>query len=273
MEGNGLAQTYQVHTTGRRAELRSRAPRMGPRRLAAVVVLGALGLVLVGAGQVGLARVGGTSVGPLREAVTSPEAQRFVFDRRAWGAMTIDDLFPPLYHSTTAAPLLGAERDFTRIGVAPAAGCRAALDPALVRLLSTHPCGPVLRAGYTDATRTLVVTVGIAVLGTGPADEHDISAATEGHHDDLGAHPLAFPGTAAAGFGDPQRVAFRVVASPSAPFLSFAVVGFSDGRPASADPGRGAADQSGAQLTAVDLEEMVNRRVIAAADALWARAR
>ena len=267
MEGIGLGQTYRVVATGRRRKGR---PRVG-LRLPGVVVLAALGVSAWATGLVGLATAAGRDVGPLREAALAPAAQRFAFDRRAWRAVAVDDLFPPVYHSTTAAPLLGGERDFTRVGLDTAAGCRAALDPALLRLLTGHACGPVLRAGYTDATRTLVATVGVAVLGTTPADQQDVSAATRGQHDDLGARPLAFPGTAAAGFGDQQRVAFRVFGAEDAPFLCFAVVGFSDGRPATADPGPDARDQSGAQLTAVDLEEMVEHRIAAATDAQWAR--
>jgi hypothetical protein len=247
--------------------------RPGGARLLGIALLGLVGLACVAAGLVQLGPAVAASVRPLREAATSPLEQRFTFDRRAWRAVAVDDLFPPVYHSTTAAPLLGSERDFTRIGLAQPADCRAALDPALVRLLSAHPCGPVLRAGYTDATGTLVATVGLAVLGTDPADEHEVSAATESDHDDLGAIPVAFPGTPAAGFGAGQRVAFRVLAADEAPFLTFAVVGFSDGRPAAADPGPDARDQSGAQLTAVDLEQMVDRRITAATDALWAKAR
>jgi hypothetical protein len=236
-------------------------------------VLAVLGVASSAAGLAGLAVVAQRDLGPLREAAMTPADQRFAFDRRAWRAVAVDDLFPPVHRSTTAAPLLGGERDFTRLGLATQADCRAALDPALLRLVSGHACGPVLRAGYTDATRTLVATVGLAVLGTSPAAQREISAATQGRHDDLGARPLAFPGTAAADFGDRQRLAFRVFAAEDAPFLSFAVVGFSDGRPAAADPGPDARDQSGAQLTAVDLEEMVDRRIAKATDALWARSR
>ena len=237
------------------------------------VVAGLVGLAAVAGGLAGAAVVTSRSVGPLLEAAAPAQEQRFAFERRAWAAIAVDDLFPPTYASTTATPLSGDERDFTRIGVARPAACRAALDPALVRLLPAATCGPVLRAGYTDATRTLVATVGVAVLGGTTAEQRDVSAATQTHHDDLGAHPLAFPGTPAAGFGDAQRLAFRVFGDADAPFLAFAVVGFSDGRPASADPGPDAADQSGAHLTAVDLEELVNRRVASATDALWARAR
>lgn len=237
------------------------------------MLLGLVGMACVVAGLLQLGPAVAASVQPLRQAASSPAEQRFAFDRLAWRAVSVDDLFPPVYHSTTAAPLLGGERDFTRIGLAQSADCGAALDPALVRLLASHPCGPVLRAGYTDATRTLVATVGLAILGTNPADEREVSAATESEHDDLGARPVAFPGTPAAEFGPAQRVAFRVFASDDAPFLTFAVVGFSDGRPAAADPGPDAGDQSGAQLAAVDLEQMVDRRITAATDALWSRTR
>lgn len=269
MEGIGLGETYQVAATQRRREPR---PRAGLRKMAAVV-LAAVGVASTAAGLIGLVASAGRDVGPLREAAMPAAAQRFALDGRAWRAVAVDDLFPPVYHSTTAAPLPGGERDFTRIGVAAPAACAAALDPALLRLLSGRPCGPVLRAGYTDATRTLVVTAGLAVLGTSPADQRDISSATQGQHDDLGASPVAFPGTPAAAFGARQRIAFRVFAAEEAPFLSFAVVGFSDGRAAAGDPGPDARDQSGAQLTAVDMEEMVDRRIAAATDALWRRDR
>lgn len=259
--------------TDQRLGARPRAGRLGAPRLLGVVILAVVGLASIGGGLVGVTAVASRGAGPLLEAGAPAREQRFAFDRSAWAAVKVDDLFPPTYTSTTATPLSGDQRDFTRIGVARPASCRAALDPALVRLLSVAACGPVLRAGYTDATRTLVATVGVAVLGTSPAEQRDVSAATQSHHDDLGAHPLAFPGTPAAGFGAPQRLAFRVFGDADTPFLAFAVVGFSDGRPASADPSPEAVDQSGAELTAVDLEELVNRRMVGATDALWARAR
>jgi hypothetical protein len=52
--------------------------------------------------------------------------------------------------------------------------------------------------------------------------------------------------------------------SASAPDVGFATVGFSDGRPASADPGRDALDQSGAETTATDLANMASTRLEAA---------
>src|SRR5258708_22787713 len=149
-------------------------------RLVGAVVLGAAGAAAVVAGLVGLSLATARSVQPLREASTSVDAQRFTFDRGAWRAVAVDAVFPPVYRSTTAAPMPGAVRDFTRIGVAPPGGCPGAFDPDLARLLSAHPCGPVLRGDYTDATRPLVATVGVAVLGTGPADHRGLHAAPAG---------------------------------------------------------------------------------------------
>jgi hypothetical protein len=209
-------------------------------------------------------------VQPLREATLSVDAQRFTFDRTAWRAVPLDEVFPPVYHTLAGNAMQGANRDYTRIGVAPAADCRTAFDPDLARLLAAHPCGPVLRVDYTDATRTMVATVGLAVLGTGPAEELDVNAATVAPHVDLRPRAVAFPGTPAAGFGDTQRVASHVLASASAPVLAFAAVGFSDGRPASADPGRDAVDQSGAQTTAADLGNMASTRLEQALTELWA---
>jgi hypothetical protein len=257
-------------------EQRDRVAAAGPRplrraRLVAAILLAALGLSAAAAAVVGLAQGTSRSVPPLREATTSADAQRFTFDRTAWRAVAIDAVFPPVYHMAASDPLQGAVRDFTRIGVAPTADCRTAFDPALARLLSAHPCGPVFRVDYTDATRTMVATVGFAVLGTGPADQLDVNAATTGNHADLRPRALAFPGTPAAGFGDAQRVAFHLRASANAPLVGFAAVGFSDGRPASADPGRDALDQSGAQSAATDLGDMADVRLEQALADLWAR--
>jgi hypothetical protein len=213
------------------------------------------------------------SVGPLREASGSATEQRFAFDRSAWRAVAFDDVFPPVAHTVAGDPMPGALRDYTRIGVAPAASCRTAFDPDLARLLSAYPCGPVLRVDYTDATRTMVATVGLAVLGTRPADEMDVNADTLRVHDDLRPRAVAFPGTPAAGFGDAQRVAFHVVASPNAPILEFAAAGLSDGRPATADPGRTALDESGARSAATELADLADARIEQALSALWARQR
>jgi len=265
-EGPGRAEWRLVE-----AAAGSRPRPLGRTRSAAAAALFVLGLAATGGAFVGLEQATARSVEPLREAAAPADVQRFAFDRAAWRAVAIDDVFPPVYHTLAKQPMDGAVRDYTRIGVAVAADCRTAFDPDLARLLSAYPCGPVLRVDYTDATRTMVATVGLAVLGTGPADELDLNAATLGHHDDLRPRAVAFPGTPAAGFGDAQRVAFRVLAAPDAPFVRFAAVGFSDGRPATADPGRDALSLSGAEDTATDLGDMAGTRLQLTLADLWAR--
>jgi hypothetical protein len=269
MEGSGFDQQYQLPGTGRPGAAARR--RIGVVRLLAVAVLATLGVSCLVGAATGLSITASRAESLIREAGPTELTQRFAFDRRAWQALAVDDLFPPNYQSTTAAPTLGLERDFTRIGVAPRTSCSSAFDPALVRLLSAHACGPVLRAGYTDASRSLVATVGVAFLGTSPDAQRAVNAATESQHDDLRPRALALPGTPAATFGDAQRLAFRVFGDSGAPFLTFSVVGFSDGRPAAADTGPEALNQSGARLTAIDLEDMVDKRIAQATDALWTR--
>jgi hypothetical protein len=264
-EGHAPAQPYVVVQAGSPARLPGRA------RVVAAALLAALGVSAAAGAFVALGTAVSRSVRPLREASTSAQAQWFTFDRAAWRGVAVDDVFPPVYHTFAKEPMAGATRDYTRIGVAPVADCRAAFDPALARLLSSRPCGPVLRADYTDATRTMVATVGLSILGTEPPDQQELNAATIGHHDDLRPRAVAFAGTPAAGFGDAQRVAFQVLASPTAPVLDFAVVGFSDGRPATAVPGADAVDQSGAEDTAVDLGDMVDARMEHALSDLWKR--
>jgi hypothetical protein len=253
----------------------------GPIRATRLIAAGLLAAFGVGATVVGLVEISkltAQSVGPLRQAVATADAQRFAFDRQAWRAVALDTVFPPAYTPDSALPDLGpagdaARANFTRVGIAQAAGCAAAFDPALARMLGPGGCGPVLRVDYTDATRTLVATVGVAILSAGPDREHDLHFATTAPHDDLRPRAAPLPGTPAAAFGDAQRVAYRVLASDRAPFLSFAVVGFGDGRPAASDPDQTAAGESGAQLMANELQDMAGSRLEQATDDEWAHRR
>jgi len=222
-------------------------------------------------GLVQLSLAGHRALDQLRQVGTTAETGRFAFDREAWRAIAVDDLFPPSYGTRAAAGDGSATRSFTRIAVGPPASCADAFDPALARLLSGAGCGPVLRADYTDATQTLVATMGVAVLRDTPARQRDLNVATAASHDDLRPRPLAVPGTAAASFGDAQRLAHEVHAPGDEPFVFFAVTAFADGRPASADPGSDAVAQSGAALVATSLETLVSRQTDEAVQGLWRR--
>jgi hypothetical protein len=244
---------------------------VGPARALAVGLLALLGLALMGTSLLQLALAGHRAGDQLRRVGTTAESQRFAFDREAWRAIPVDDLFPPLHALPAATADDNAARNLVRVAVPAPADCRSAFDPALARLLAGLGCGPVLRADYTDVTQTLVATVGVAFLGGTPAQQQDLELATSAAHDDLQPRPAPAPGTAAARFGPAQRLTAVVHAPGDGPYLFFAVAGFADGRPAAADPGPDAIAQSGADLLAAGLEALVAERTDDAVEALWTR--
>ncbi|MCM2429440.1 hypothetical protein [Streptomyces sp. RKAG337] len=151
-----------------------------------------------------------------------------------WHSVPVDTLLPPVVSRPGAGPG-GADRTYTRIGVAPAAGCAGAFDPLLAKVLAPVGCVQVLRATYVDATSSRVTTVGLLVTGGDAAGmsalNHRWTSEHLGSRLDLMPHPVAFPGTAAASFGDAQRASWTVSVSATLPVVVYAVSGFADGRP------------------------------------------
>ncbi|MFD9486630.1 hypothetical protein ACFWBX_22145 [Streptomyces sp. NPDC059991] len=153
--------------------------------------------------------------------------------REMWHSTPVDTLFPPTITGGGAGPG-GADRVWTRVGVAPDAGCAGALDPLLLKVLQPVGCARLLRATYTDATSTAVTTVGLvfteadadamAALRTRFSDE------SLGDRDDLMPRPYAVKGTPAARFGDKQRASWTVRVLTDAPVVVYSVTGFADAR-------------------------------------------
>jgi hypothetical protein len=112
-----------------------------------------------------------------------------------------------------------------RVGIAPQSSCAAATDKALARVLAADGCQGVLRATYTDATDSYVVTVGVAVVrGTAPALSH----LPQGHGLRPGVKAVPFRRTLTAGFTDRDRQlsgAYR-----RGPYLVLYTVGYTDSR-------------------------------------------
>jgi hypothetical protein len=112
-----------------------------------------------------------------------------------------------------------------RVGIAPQTSCRDGTDRALARVLDKGGCAALLRATYTDASGSLVLTVGVAVMpGAAPPPASLPNA--------RGLRPtvktVPFPRTLAAGFGDRQR---QVAGAYSrGPYLVLYTAGFTDGR-------------------------------------------
>jgi hypothetical protein len=209
---------------------------------------------------VGLGLVGGAIAGavithspqpPQPVADGSPAA--FATARDVWRDTPVDGLFPPTVAAKDAGPG-GADRSWTRIGVAAPANCTGAFDPLLRQVLAPVGCARLLRATYVDSTSTTVTTVGLLVAsGQAPA-MNALNKRWTGQHlgerTDLLPKAVAFPRTPAAHFGDRQRGSWDVQVSPDLPFVVYAVSGFADGRAASPPQPAGKADAQGATTPA-----------------------
>ncbi|MDJ0381656.1 hypothetical protein [Streptomyces sp. G-G2] len=133
-----------------------------------------------------------------------------------WRETPVDTLLPPALDGRGAGPG-GSDRTWTRVALAPDATCAAALPPDWQARFAATGCTRVLRATYTDATRSSLITVGMVFT---PADPTAMAALRE--------RPPVPPGY---GFADAQRAAWTVSVLPEAPVLLYAVSAFADGRP------------------------------------------
>jgi hypothetical protein len=184
----------------------------------------------------GLGLIGGAVTGTYLTSESSADPgtrDPYVTGRTAWRDIPVDTLFPRTLKGKGAGPG-GADRVWTRIGVAPDSGCTSGLDPLLLRTLRPVGCERLLRATYADATSSSVTTVGM-VFTEGGADAMSALSTrfTDQHLDtrtDLMPRTYAVKGTAAAGFGNGQRATWTVHVLTEVPVVVFAVSGFADGR-------------------------------------------
>lgn len=125
-----------------------------------------------------------------------------------------------------------------RLEIARQASCVsvAGASRAVRALLAISGCQAVLRATYTDATNSMVLTVGVEVLrdAVGAARVAvDLTGGVDGGQGaatrQLVLRPVTVPGTPAAVFGIRQRQLSWVV--NAGPYLVVATVGYADGRP------------------------------------------
>lgn len=147
-----------------------------------------------------------------------------------WQRLSAGQLFPvsisylsPGKQQTTAL----------RVGIAPATSCTAALDPAAAAIFRGRGCHTMLRATYADASGSLAVTVGVAVMPSTAAAQSAVSELTiqPGH---AGVRAASFPGTRVAGYGDAQRGWFHASAG-NGPYVFLYAAGFADGRRGTGD--------------------------------------
>ncbi|WP_370411209.1 hypothetical protein [Streptomyces fradiae] len=204
-----------AETTTRLRPIRDR----DPRRTVAAAVCGVLALGLVGGALAG-AVLAGSGAGEPAEPRGYEEA------RALWHDAPVDTLFPQTLAGPSAGPG-GATRTWTRIVVAPDAPCGpTSLPGALNTALTAVGCERVLRATYTDATSSRVITVALVFTGADPATMRTLGSRAV----DEPGPALAAPGTVAAGFGAAQRGSWWRHILPDLPVVVTAVSGFADGR-------------------------------------------
>ena len=208
-------------------------PRRRPAGSTAVagiaLALGLLGLVVSVFGVV-------TQLMPRR--FTADQQQQIVNWEysRDWRALQAGSIFPTSVSYTPPAVLdNGPPLTLTagRIGIARQATCRAATDPAAAAVLVRNGCSAMLRATYTDGTKSYVVTVGVAVL---PSTAQAATAVNElGRAADTGGvasgvHAVAFKGTPAAWFTNSRRQLSGSIWAGGT-YVALYTVGYADTRP------------------------------------------
>lgn len=160
---------------------------------------------------------------------------------RRWRTTPAGKIFPasvtyqlPAYALTSGSrlPLVAY-----RVGISGQASCAAASDQAAARVLSAAQCAAMLRATYTDATDSMLVTVGVAVMPSPAAATAAAARLANGRGPSPGVRPAAFPDTLASAFGNEQRQLSWAVSA--GPYLILSTIGYADGRPqvpVSSDP-------------------------------------
>ncbi|MFD9498473.1 hypothetical protein [Streptomyces sp. NPDC060035] len=230
-----------VETTTRLRPIKTRHPAKAAAAVACVV----LGLGLIGGA------VTGTWL--TEDSAAEPGAgTAYTVGRSAWHSVPVDTLFPRTLKGDGAGPG-STDRVWTRVAVATDSDCAAGLDPLLLKALRPVGCERMVRATYTDATRSSVTTVGLVFTEADSKGMLALSTRFTGQHLDTRTDlmPRTYPaeGTAAAAFGDRQRASWTVNVLTEVPVVVFAVSGFADGRTV-ADPQPAAAAMAAGATTA-----------------------
>ena len=151
-----------------------------------------------------------------------------------WHRLPAGKIFPA---SVGYVNSLGAETTATLVGIAPQAPCAAAVDARAAAVLAAG-CLTVLRATYTDASRTALATIGVAVMRSADGADAALQTLAAGGHGGL--LPVSFPGTVASLFTGKARETASAQ-SAAGPYLFLYAAGYADGRATGLGPRTGAA--------------------------------
>ncbi|MFF5706911.1 hypothetical protein ACFY7H_31165 [Streptomyces sp. NPDC012794] len=206
-------------------------PRRHPARVVSAILCALLGTALLAGAATTAWRDHRASHRPLPPDAAYRQAASL------WRSAPVDGLLPPVLDAPGSGPG-GADRSWTRIALAPDADCAAVLPADWRAALAATGCTRVLRATYTDATRSSLVTVGLVFT---PAD----ATAMDGLRGRLTVPP-------AYEYADARRAAWTATVSAEAPAVVYAVSAFADGRTVDAPVPAEEAARSGATGTVAE---------------------
>ncbi len=219
------------------AELRLRPARRGRRSLV-VIILAMIGLCGLAVAAVGIR-------GQLKPRTFTPAQQKRIAAwevAKRWRTTPKSQIFPLVIRytlpSAAGAKGGGLKLSAKRLEIARQASCVKAAGGSqqFMSVLGGDGCAALLRSTYADASSSLVLTAGVAVLKDPASSMAAAKFLTGGAAVGQGGvarqlvlSPLRVSGTPAALYGYPQRQLSWVVAA--GPYLVMATVGYADGRP------------------------------------------
>ena len=207
------------------------APGRRPRTFGIIIVLILVaGLGAAGGGAAGLVAV--ASRHPTRAQINAAGQREFAV---LWQRLPAGRIFPA---SVGYVNSLGADTTATLVGIAPQARCAAAVDARAAAFLAAAGCLTMLRATYTDTSRTALATIGIAVMRSADGSDTVLRTLAAGGHGGL--LPVSFPGTVASLFTGKARETASAQ-SAAGPYLFLYAAGYADGRATGLGPRTGAA--------------------------------
>lgn len=221
-------------------------PRRRKARLIGIIALIVVGLLAVGGGAGGLAWANTRKPTPAQVTAAGHRAYAL-----RWRWLTAGRIFPAKVAYSNA---MGNRTTAFLVGIAPQAPCASAFDAAAARVLTANRCVTVLRATYTDASRTALATVGVAVLPTAAAADSAFAALPE---QSAGLLPVGFPGTIADKFSRGAREKLGVQGT-SGVYLFFYAAGYADGRKTTAEKSAGMGDESVTSDLPAELTSVLN---------------
>jgi hypothetical protein len=208
------------------------------RRAAALVVL-ALGVAGLAVSAVGIS----VQVLPRRFTATQQHQIQAWEIASRWQELTAAQIFPAtVTYSLSAATLqdtVPLSLDAVRVGIAPQSTCaRGVTTAAAAAVLRRSGCKAVLRATYVDATKSYILTIGVAVLPTAAAaldasqglSQTRLTSDESGHATRLspGVLVVRFRGGTSALYDYSRQIAANLTAGP---YLMMYTAGYADSRP------------------------------------------